>query len=51
MLLLQTRKLLQACDKTPTDAQKVNYDEHNPFSVCGISMKPIYKGTPSVRIL
>ncbi|CAI8007010.1 Coatomer subunit alpha [Geodia barretti] len=40
----QTRKILQACDKNPTDAHKLLYDEHNPFSVCGASHKPIYRG-------
>lgn len=42
---LQTRKILQACDKNPTDAHKLLYDEHNPFSICGASHKPIYRYT------
>jgi len=44
----QTKKILQACDKSPTDNTKVEYDEHNPFKVCGKSKVPIYKGKPSV---
>ncbi|XP_077985035.1 coatomer subunit alpha-like isoform X2 [Glandiceps talaboti] len=42
----QTRKVLQACEKNPTDAHKLNYDEHNPFDVCAASYKPIYRGKP-----
>jgi len=40
----QTRKILQACDKNPTDAHELNYDEHNPFDICAASFVPIYKG-------
>ena len=43
IVLMQTRKILQACDKNPTDAHKLVYDEHNPFSICGASHKPIYR--------
>ena len=42
----QTRKILQACDKTPTDTYNLLYDEHNPFVTCGASYKPIYRGKP-----
>ena len=41
--LTQTRKILQACDKTPTDAYNLLYDEHNPFVTCAASYKPIYR--------
>eukprot|EP00118_Oscarella_pearsei_P025090 m.307483 g.307483 ORF g.307483 m.307483 type:complete len:1228 (+) comp42345_c0_seq1:35-3718(+) len=40
----QTRKVLQACDKNLTDEHKLQYDEYNPFTVCGISYKPLYRG-------
>lgn len=43
LLFPQTRKILQACDKNPTDSHKLQYDEHNPFAVCGASYKPIYR--------
>ena len=43
----QTRKILQACDKNPTDEHKINYDEHNPFDICAASFVPIYKGRAS----
>lgn len=40
----QARKILQACDINPVDELQLQYDEHNPFTVCGISFKPIYRG-------
>merc|ERR1712088_11296 len=40
----QTRKILQACDKNPTDEQQLDYDEHNPFDPCAASYVPIYRG-------
>ncbi|XP_023224658.1 coatomer subunit alpha-like [Centruroides sculpturatus] len=45
----QTRKILQVCDKTPTDLHQLQYDEHNPFSLCGQTYKPIYRGKPEVK--
>ena len=47
--LPQTRKILQACDKNPTDTHKLLYDEHNPFAVCGASYKPIYRLVPLLQ--
>ncbi|KAG1700924.1 Coatomer subunit alpha [Nymphon striatum] len=45
----QTRKLLQACDKNPTDEQQLKYDEHNPFNLCGKTYVPIYRGKPEEK--
>ncbi|EDV25681.1 uncharacterized protein TRIADDRAFT_24616 [Trichoplax adhaerens] len=45
----QVRKILQACDKNPTDTHELEYDEHNPFTICGLSYKPIYRGKPHVK--
>uniref|UniRef100_A0ACB8G8D4 Uncharacterized protein n=1 Tax=Sphaerodactylus townsendi TaxID=933632 RepID=A0ACB8G8D4_9SAUR len=42
----QTRKILTACEKNPTDAYQLNYDMHNPFDICAISYRPIYRGKP-----
>ena len=39
----QTRKVLAACEKNPTDAVELNYDQHNPFDLCASSYVPIYK--------
>ena len=41
----QARKVMQLCDQSPTNAFEVNYDERNPFVVCGESMVPIYRGS------
>jgi len=40
----QTRKILQACDKNPTDEHQLLYDEHNPFDICAATYVPIYRG-------
>lgn len=40
----QTRILLQACESNMTDELSLNYDEHNPFNLCGYSYTPIYRG-------
>lgn len=49
----QTVKILQACEAQsgpggapPVDEVPVAYDEHNPFTVCGASYTPIYRGRP-----
>merc|ERR1712027_171871 len=39
----QTRKILQACDKNPTDEHKLDYDEFNPFDNCAESYTPKFK--------
>jgi len=45
----KTRKLLQACERSPTDAVALNYDQHNPFDICGASYTPIYRGRPVAK--
>jgi len=45
----QARKILQACDKTPTEAHRLDYDEHNPFAICAASFRPIYRGKAEVK--
>ena len=44
----QARKILQVCDKSPLDENRLQYDEHNPFTICGASYVPIYRGKPEV---
>eukprot|EP00051_Salpingoeca_urceolata_P033954 m.22896 g.22896 ORF g.22896 m.22896 type:complete len:1318 (-) comp6997_c0_seq1:3-3956(-) len=44
----KAKAIVQACDKNPVDTHELAYDEHNPFTVCGSSLTPIYKGKPSV---
>lgn len=45
----QARKMLQACDKNPVDDHQLLYDEHNPFTICGHTYVPIYKGKPEEK--
>lgn len=45
----QARKILQACEKKPDDEHRIEYDERNPFSICGYSYKPIYRGRPEEK--
>ncbi|KAG8146581.1 putative Coatomer subunit alpha protein, partial [Naja naja] len=42
----QTRKIMSACEKNPSDAHQLNYDMHNPFDICAASFRPIYRGKP-----
>lgn len=49
-LASKSRKIMQACDKDSSNAQKLDYDPLNPFAVSGDDFKPIYKGTPSVSM-
>ncbi len=39
----QARTVLAACEKSPTDAVKINYDPRNPFDLCSLTFTPIYK--------
>ncbi|VEN35072.1 unnamed protein product [Callosobruchus maculatus] len=45
----QARKILQACDSNLADELQLSYDEHNPFSLCGHSYTPIYRGKPEEK--
>ncbi|RUS90316.1 hypothetical protein EGW08_001914 [Elysia chlorotica] len=45
----QTRKILAACEKNPTDSHELKYDQHNPFDICAASYVPIYRGKPVVK--
>ncbi len=45
----QALKVLKVCDATPSNERDIAYDERNPFVVCAASMRPVYKGTPTVR--
>ncbi|KAK2187376.1 hypothetical protein NP493_168g04047 [Ridgeia piscesae] len=45
----QTRKILAACEKNPTDAHELKYDQHNPFDICAATYTPIYRGKPVVK--
>ncbi|GFH22099.1 coatomer subunit alpha [Haematococcus lacustris] len=45
----QARQVLTACEKSPTDATRINYDPRNPFDICCITFTPIYKGSKFVE--
>lgn len=46
-LAAQMRKVLAACEKGGLrDELELAYDEHNPFTICSASLRPIYKGKP-----
>jgi coatomer protein complex subunit alpha (xenin) len=45
----QPRKILAACEKNPTVAHDLKYDQHNPFDICAASYVPIYRGKPVVK--
>lgn len=45
----QARKVLQACEKKPDDEHRIEYDERNPFNICGYSYTPIYRGKPEEK--
>lgn len=45
----QTRKILAACEKNPSDQHELKYDQHNPFDICAASYVPIYRGKPVVK--
>lgn len=40
----QVRKILQACEVNLVDEYQLQYEEFNPFNICGISYKPLYRG-------
>lgn len=45
----QARRILQACEMNLSDEHSLEYDEHNPFNLCAVTYKPIYKGKPEVK--
>eukprot|EP01047_Picozoa_sp_COSAG01_P027075 COSAG01_NODE_1772_length_9263_cov_93.070930_3_plen_1231_part_00 len=45
-LAQKAKTILQACDKNPRNETKIDYDSRNPFVICAISLKPIFKGNP-----
>jgi len=47
-IALQAKKVIAFAEKNNTNAEKLNYDERNPFVLCGSSFTPIYKGSESV---
>ncbi|KAI8921109.1 coatomer WD associated region-domain-containing protein [Powellomyces hirtus] len=48
-LAQKARALQERCQQNPTDAIPVEYDQYNPFVICGSSLSPIYRGSPAVK--
>ncbi|GAM20654.1 hypothetical protein SAMD00019534_038290 [Acytostelium subglobosum LB1] len=49
-LSTQARKVFNFAQQNPTAGDiKMNYDERNPFVLCGLTLTPIYKGSPMVK--
>lgn len=44
----KARRVVAAGEKQGRNAVAVDYDERNPFVLCCASLKPIYRGSPSV---
>ncbi|KAI9658677.1 MAG: hypothetical protein M1821_002237 [Bathelium mastoideum] len=42
------RKIKQVCERNPSDATDIDYDQFAEFDICAASYTPIYSGSPSV---
>eukprot|EP01035_Chromulina_nebulosa_P018774 gene18774-24541_t len=45
----KAQKVLQKCEQQGRNEYKIDYDEMNPFSLDCATLKPIYKGSQSVK--
>eukprot|EP00997_Jenningsia_sp_PLL12_P007204 NODE_3815_length_728_cov_84.661267_g3216_i0.p2 GENE.NODE_3815_length_728_cov_84.661267_g3216_i0~~NODE_3815_length_728_cov_84.661267_g3216_i0.p2 ORF type:complete len:164 (+),score=65.81 NODE_3815_length_728_cov_84.661267_g3216_i0:28-492(+) len=46
----QARKVIQLAEQHQhNEEHQLDYDEKNPFVICGLSMKPIYRGAEQLR--
>jgi len=48
-LAQKAKQVLQVSDKNPRNKTKLDYDARNPFVICGIELKPIFKGNPAAK--
>ena len=46
---VKAQKVLQKSEQSGRNEYTIDYDEMNPFSIDCFDLKPIYKGSPSVR--
>lgn len=37
---------MAVCERNLRDEVQLDYDQYNPFVICGLSFEPIYKGSP-----
>jgi len=47
-VVTQAKKVVKFCETNNENAHNLNYNERNPFAICGISLVPVYKGSPVV---
>jgi coatomer protein complex subunit alpha (xenin) len=47
-ILLKARKLLAQVERNATNEVELDYNQHNPFTICAASFTPIYRGSPSI---
>mmetsp|Transcript_8349 Transcript_8349/g.30852 ORF Transcript_8349/g.30852 Transcript_8349/m.30852 type:complete len:1234 (-) Transcript_8349:112-3813(-) len=45
----QATYILQMSEKTPKNKHDLNYDDRNPFVICGRTLTPIYAGSDSIQ--
>ena len=45
----KAQKVLSASERKGRNAYELDYDERNPFVMCGKTLTPIYKGSPFTR--
>ncbi|KAI8377703.1 coatomer protein alpha subunit [Radiomyces spectabilis] len=45
----EARQIQSVCERNLRDEIELEYDQYNPFVVCGITFEPIYKGSPQVN--
>lgn len=45
---VQAKKVRQACERNPSDALEIDFDQFADFDICAASLTPIYSGSPSV---
>ncbi|KAI8140852.1 coatomer protein alpha subunit [Fennellomyces sp. T-0311] len=43
----EARQIQAVCERNLRDEIELNYDQYNPFVICGISLEPIYRGSPT----
>jgi len=48
LTISQARKIKATCERNPTDALDVEFDQFAEFDICAASLTPIYHGSPSV---
>eukprot|EP01114_Cavostelium_apophysatum_P006979 TRINITY_DN1860_c0_g1_i1.p1 TRINITY_DN1860_c0_g1~~TRINITY_DN1860_c0_g1_i1.p1 ORF type:complete len:1253 (-),score=421.85 TRINITY_DN1860_c0_g1_i1:62-3820(-) len=44
----QARKVIMHAETNNENAHQLNYNDKNPFVICGLSFTPIYKGNPAI---